>query len=315
MTKKTGKIKKLSIREVLEKEDKDFTPWLEENIDQLSDIIGIDIEGVKREKDVGDFSCDLVGTEVNSEDMVIIENQYNRTDHDHLGKIVTYASGVGAKYVVWIAEKIREEHKKALEWLNEISTEGVSFFGVEVGAIQIDNSIPAINFDLIIEPNTWGREVKQRTEQIDERHQKYIQFFTRLVAEYEKLKPEWGHLTPGRAAWMAFGAGKAGFRFCWSFRGNNRFDTELFIDTGDREQNKENYNKLKEFEEEINQQIPDLEWEELPDRKGSRIVVYYQMSENVKKISESDMDKLAIWAIEKMDLFKKVFTEYIKKID
>lgn len=105
MKKNLGKIKKVDLRGVFPGEATDFTPWLENNIDQLSEAIGIEIIDLKREGGVGNFSCDLIGTEANSEDKVIIENQFNQTNHDHLGKIITYASGVGAKYVVWIAEK------------------------------------------------------------------------------------------------------------------------------------------------------------------------------------------------------------------
>ncbi|MEK9185598.1 MAG: DUF4268 domain-containing protein, partial [Patescibacteria group bacterium] len=168
MKKNLGKIKQVDLRGVFQNEAADFTPWLENNIDELSEIIGIEMIDVKREEGIGKFSCDLIGTEANSEDKVIIENQLEQTNHDHLGKIITYASGVGAKYVVWIAKKIREEHQKALEWLND-NTSDISFFGVEISAITIDESKPALSFKLVIEPNTWSKEVKQATEQIDER--------------------------------------------------------------------------------------------------------------------------------------------------
>ena len=110
MKKNLGKIKQVDLREVFQNEATDFTPWLESNIDELSEVLGIEIGDVKREGGVGSFSSDLIGTESNSEDKIIIENQLEQTNHDHLGKIITYASGVGAKYVVWVAKKIREEH-------------------------------------------------------------------------------------------------------------------------------------------------------------------------------------------------------------
>lgn len=314
MKKNLGRIKQENVRDVFPGEATDFTPWLEANIEQLSDAIGVEIGDLKREESVGSFNCDLIGTEANSEDKVVIENQFKQTDHDHLGKTITYASGVGAKYVIWIAEKIREEHQKALEWLNE-NMNDVSFFGVEVYSISIDDSKPAVIFKTVIEPNTWGKEVKKATEQVDERHQKYQQFYTRLVSEYEKVKPEWGHLTPRPSSWIAFGAGKTGFKFAWAFRGENRLCMELYIDTKDKDEVKGYFAELSQFKDEINRKIPDLNWEELPDKRGSRIAKYKKMSDSIKNLSDTETNEVVLWAIEQMDAFKKVFPEYIQKLD
>lgn len=312
--KNLGKIKSVDLRVVFQNEATDFTPWLENNIEQLSETIGIEISDVKREGGVGNFSCDLIGIEANSENKVIIENQLEQTNHDHLGKIITYASGVSAKYVIWIAKKIREEHQKALEWLNENASE-VSFFGIEVSAITIDKSKPALSFRLVIEPNTWSKEVKQATEQLDERHQKYLQFFTRLVAEYEKIKPEWRHLTAQPVRWLSSGAGKAGFSFIWVFRGDNRFAVELYIYTKDKDDVKAYFAELKRYQKEINRKIPNLSWEELPEKRASRIAIYKKMPAPIRKLSSEQMNELISWAISQMDIFKKVFPHYINKLE
>lgn len=314
MNKNLGKIRKVDLREIFKDEARDFTPWLEKNIDQLSEVVGIEISDIKKEQEVGNFNGDLVGIEVNSEYKVIIENQLEPTNHDHLGKLVTYASGIGAKYVIWIAKKIREEHQQAIEWLNEIAENDISFFGVEITAISIDESKPAVNFKLIVEPNAWTREVKQKTEQIDERHRKYLQFFARLVSEYEKIKPEWSHLTARPYSWLAFGAGIAGFRFVWAFRGNNQFDVELYIDTGDKDETKSYFAELKRFQPEVDKQITNLKWEELSDKRASRIAAYYKMPNSVKNLNEKQIEELISWAIQQMNLFKKVFPQYIQRI-
>ena len=303
-----GRIRKLNLREVFPNEASDFTPWLEKNIEQLSEIIGIEISDINKEEGVGEFSADLVATEVNTGDKIIIENQIEQTDHDHLGKLITYASGVGAKYVVWVAKKIREEHQKALEWLNENTD--LSFFGVEVEVIAIGNSEPAANFKLIIEPNAWGREIKQTIEKVDDRHKKFFQFYSKLVSEYQEIKPDWNQLTPRPQSWLGFGAGKTGFNFNWSFRANNKFAVELYIDTKDKEEIKNYFNEIKKFSNEINKEIPELMWEELPDSRASRIALYHQMQTPVKNMGDKEMKVLAEWAIEKMDVFKKVFSKY-----
>lgn len=312
---KLGKKKRVGLKTVFKSEPGHFTPWLEEHIDELAESIHVDIIDVKRESGVGSFNCDLIGTEANSKDKIIIENQFDQTDHKHLGQIIAYASGVDAKYVVWIAETIRDEHQKALEWLNENVGE-ISFFGVEISLVTVDDSIPAPDFKLVVQPNAWSKEVKRATEQVDERHQKYRQFYTRLVAEYEKIKPEWSHLTPQPYSWLAFGAGKTGFSFMWAFRGNNRFDVELYIDTKDRDEVKSYFTELRQYEDEINIKIPGLEWEELPDSRGSRIAIYKQMPTSIKNLLSSDesTNELIHWAIEQMDAFRKHFPDYISKL-
>lgn len=314
MEKRLGKITKEDLRNIFPNEAGDFTPWLEKNIDRLSEAIGIEIGEVRREKEVGSFSCDLIATEMSSEDKIIIENQLEITNHDHLGKLLTYAAGIGAKYIVWIAKSVREEHLKALEWLNESMNE-ISFFGVEIVAIKIDDSAPALDFKVVVEPNSWSKEIRENSEQLDERHRKYLQFYTRLVAEYEKSNPEWGHLTARHSHWLAFGAGKSGFRFSWAFRSDNRFNVELYIDTKNKEEIKGYFAELKEYQSEINQSIPNLSWEELPDRRGSRIALYHKLPTSVKNLNNEQVDEIIKWAIEKMNIFKKVFTPYIKKLD
>lgn len=315
MNKNLGKIEKIDLQTIFVDEPKGFTPWLEKNVSQLSEIVGIEIGDLRREVGVGDFNADLIGTEENTDDKIVIENQFVATDHSHLGKLITYAAGIGAKYIIWIAENLREDHKQALEWLNENTQSDLSFFGVEVQAIKIGNSEPALDFRVVVEPNEWSREIKKTSNQIDERHQKYEQFFTRLVSEYEKIKPDWSHLTPKPYSWIGFGAGRAGFGFNWSFRGNNRFAVELYIDTKDKNEVKNYFGELFKFKNDIDSKIAGLSWEELPEKRASRIAVYYLIPESIKNLNNNQVNDLIGWGIEKMDLFKKTFSEYIKKLN
>lgn len=314
MAKQLGRIKHVELRDIFSNEATEFTPWLEKHIDELSEKIGIEIQDIHRETEVGDFNCDLIGSEVNSEDKVIIENQLDSTNHEHLGKLITYASGLGARYVVWVARKIREEHQKALEWLNE-NVNDISFFGVEISGINIDDSKPALEFNLVVEPNEWSNELKQNTRHIDERHQKYQQFFAMLILEYEKNNLGWAHLTARPAHWIAFGAGKTGFRFVWAFRSDSRFGVELYIDTKDKDEIKAYFAEISKYKEEIDAQIPDLSWEELPDRRGSRITVYFKMPATIKNLNDIQINEVIKWAIYQMRLFKKVFSPYILKLE
>lgn len=147
------------LREVWEHEEQDFTPWLLENIDQLASLIGIEIDDVTRETAVGDYTADLVRTEPTTSDPVVIENQFGSTDHDHLGKLLTYAAGIDAGFVVWIAEGFRDEHRSVLDWLNSRDSSGARFFGVRPRIVSVGIDDATFGFEFTVSLNrTTGSE-------------------------------------------------------------------------------------------------------------------------------------------------------------
>ena len=137
-----SELKKVSLNEIWKHEASDFTPWLAENIQELGDALGMDLEIVDREAPVGDFSLDLLAQVEGSSRTVVIENQFKQTNHDHLGKLLTYAGGNDASVVIWVSEKIRDEHRQALEWLNQRTDTETQFFAVVVEILQIDDFKP-----------------------------------------------------------------------------------------------------------------------------------------------------------------------------
>ena len=179
-----GKIRKLSARETFQHEAHAFTPWLADNLNLLSDAIGIPLTAVATEVAVGDFSLDIHAEDPDGRP-VIIENQFGRTDHDHLGKALVYGSGLDASVVVWIAEHFRDEHRAAVDWLNENSTEDLSFFAVALGAIAIDDSAPAPTFDVVCRPNDFQKQTR-----LDARdNRKWDR--DRFLAALRETNPDW----------------------------------------------------------------------------------------------------------------------------
>ena len=161
-----GQLKEIKdLREVWPHEALDFTPWLaeEKNLALLADAVGLEITVDETESKVGDFNVDIYATETGTERRIIIENQLEDTNHDHLGKLITYASGKGADIVIWIVKRAREEHRAAIEWLNNHTDENISFFLIEIKLYKIGNSDPAVKFEIIEKPNDWTKEVKKQS--------------------------------------------------------------------------------------------------------------------------------------------------------
>lgn len=157
-----GKLTEVDIRELWEHEQYDFSEWLsqEQNIEYLNEILGLSLTDIKKEVFVGAYRCDLVAKDEMSDTTIIIENQLECSDHNHLGKIITYASGLNAKVIVWIVKEAREEHRSAIEWLNNITDPDLNFFLIEIHAYKIGNSVPAPKFEIIEAPNGFRKNTK-----------------------------------------------------------------------------------------------------------------------------------------------------------
>lgn len=158
-----GRLTKVELRQAWANEARDFTPWLAqpENLALLGEAIGIELECESQEKPVGPFSADILCKDTANDTWVLIENQLERTDHTHLGQLLTYAAGLQAVTIVWIAERFTEEHRAALDWLNEHTSDGINFFGLEVELWRISDSPFAPKFNIVSQPNDWAKAVKQ----------------------------------------------------------------------------------------------------------------------------------------------------------
>ena len=205
-----GKMKKIKdLRSVWKNEPKNFSKWLseEENLNLLGNEIGVDITLDQLESRVGDFSIDILATEVDTNKKIIIENQLEDTNHDHLGKIITYASGKNAEIIIWIVKRAREEHRKAIEWLNDNIDAKISFFLVEIELWQIDNSPLAPHFNVIERPNDWAKNVKN-LESLSETKQlqyKFWQAFCDYAFKRDDMEREFSQRKTHPQHWYTLG--------------------------------------------------------------------------------------------------------------
>lgn len=252
----------------------------------------MDLELLQQEAPVGAFSLDLLARDLNrSQAMVIIENQLEPTDHDHLGKLLTYAAGHDASSVIWIAPEIREEHRQALDWLNQHTDEHLEFFAVVVEVLRIDNSRPAFTFKPVVFPNEWRKGVV--SEKSSPRAEKYRLFFQSLIDELRDHHRFTGARAGQPQNWYSFTSGHRGFQYALTFASGRRVRAELWIDTGQTSENKKLFDSLfankKIIEEEYG---GPLEWERLDDGQGSRIAVYRAGTIE----DEPQLDGIRAWA-------------------
>ncbi len=313
--KKLATIEKVEPREVWPDEAKDFTPWLRANIEILSGILGLDLEIDDSEANVGDFYVDLVGKDLGSGRSVVIENQLGQTDHDHLGKLLTYAAGRQASISIWISRQFRDEHRQALDWLNSISGEGQLFFGIEIRVIRIGDSLPAPDFAVVAKPNDWGKH--QRTAVgLSEKQEAYREFFDSLIQEIRQRLPGFTAATKGQPTnWYTFPAGRTGFAYTVSFAKDSKVRVELSITTGNQATNKRIFDALASAKEEIERAIGSaLSWERLDDRQACRIAIYRPGSIGE---GEEALREVRGWMVEQLAAFQKAFKSRIKqfKID
>lgn len=296
------------IRKVWANEASDFTPWLskDENIMILSDAIGIDITVNETESVVGDFNVDIFASETGTERKIIIENQLEDTDHDHLGKLITYASGKSADIIIWVVKHAREEHKAAIEWLNNHTDDKIGFFLCEIKLYRIGTSEPAVKFEVIERPNDWTKEVKKNEAASITQQQRYDYWVafqnyafqnTDFAKNFRRRKPSLDH-------WMNFSIGSSACYLTVSqIQKRNELDVEIYISD-----DKELFRSLLENRDEIEKAIGlTFDWRELRERKASRIVIEKQVSFDDRSQWKSQYD----WLIETMVNMKKVFKEYL----
>lgn len=307
MGERIGEIAEHELRSVWENEERDFTQWLTEHIELLGAELGLEIEDARAEESVGDFSADIVAQEMNMDETIVIENQYDKTDHDHLGKLLTYSAGKRAGFTMWLAEEFRPEHRSVLEWLNESGPDDARFFGIRPRVVSIEGGENlGFEFDIVVEPNDWERAVA--TESLTETKKRYREFFGNLAEAYADRRPSWNKLTPGTRGYMTFSAGTSGVSFGWVFHHGPEFSVELYITTGDKERNQELFERLQENGEALESSLgTDLVWEQLPEKKACRIKWPRNIPGKITELSPDQRSELIEWGVDRMDAFQDEF--------
>lgn len=306
-----GKLKKVPLREIWQKEAKDFTSWLFDNIEVLGEELEIDLTAMEKEKSVGSFSADIIA-EDGSGQTVLIENQLEKTDHDHLGKILTYVSNLDAKIAIWISGNPKPEHERAIEWLNE-SGSGTDFYLIKVEAYQIGNSEPAPKFTVVTGPSEKTEAVSEEKEEWAERHKKRFKFWKLLLEKSRSRTHLHSNISPNIWSWIGAGAGKRGLGYNYVIT-YKYGAAELYIDRGKdtKKENKKIFDELFSHKKEIEASFGDkLEWERLDNRRAARIRKIFRYA---GLDDEDKWNQLQNEMIDAMIRFEKSFAPYIKKL-
>jgi len=308
MKKDLSKIKKIDLRDIWNHEALDFTKWLaeEENLNLLSEAIGVDIKLIEVEADVGRYNVDILAEEEITGNKIIIENQLEYTNHDHLGKLITYASGHNAKTVIWIVKDSREEHINAIEWLNENTDDSLNFFLINIELWQIDDSKPAPRFEVIVRPNEWAKTFKTASGSNELSNNSLLQlnYWEKFNEFCKSNHPEVRMQKPHAKYYLDYSHKEKKFNITsLLYLNESRLGTQIYIPN-----DKDLFSYLLSFKEEIEKQIgSSLKWNEA--RKACTIM----LKRDVKNLTnELNNDSNFVIHIKDLKLFEKVFTPYVK---
>jgi hypothetical protein len=308
---KLGRLGTVDPRTVWKHEARDFTPWLRKNIELLSEKLGLELDLVEQESEVGEYAVDLYAKEMGTGKWVIIENQLTQTDHTHLGQLMAYAAGKDAGVVIWISPDFRDEHRHAIDWLNELSGEKTHFFAIELEVLQIDDSLPAANLKLVAQPLIG---IPPPPRDLTELQRAYLGFFTDLL---EQVKDEYPGLTRARKAypqnWYGFPIGRSGFSISVAFSQEDQFRVELYMDTGNKARNKAAYDALHQNREAIEDEIgEEVVWQRLDERQACRVFTGIE-----GRIDEgrSRLDEMLRWGVQMVGKYNSVFRPLVEQLE
>jgi hypothetical protein len=306
-----GSLEPVDLRTIWPDEARDFTPWLaqEENLRRLSDALNLELELDRVEVAVGPYSADIVATDASSNTKVVIENQLEKTNHDHLGKVLTYASGLEARILIWIAKKFTEEHRQTFDYLNECTSGRLRLYGVEVEVLRIGTSLPAPHFRLVSTPNDYVAAAHNATAGVSETKSLYLEFWTGF-RDFCRTEGETFSLqTPRPQHWYTVSIGRSGFSISLTTSTmHNRIGCELYLRGPTA---KQSFKRLKDGQVEIEKTLGPLDWQELPEKQDCRIVDYLR---DFDPSNRSGWEQAFCWLKRRTEEFMNVFAPLVRSL-
>lgn len=303
--KRLSRLTPVAIREVWKHEAHDFTLWLLENADVLGEALGMDLELTEAERRVGGFALDLIGTDLATNTVVIVENQLEQTDHSHLGQLLTYAGGTDPSTIVWCAPGFREEHRAALDWLNEHTDEDTRFFGVEIAAVRIDESRPAPLFRVVAKPNDWTKQLhtERAAVTMSPKSLAYQDFWSELLTRIRAEHPTWTRSTAASSqSWITLPYGTSNIWYGMAFTLNGP-RVELYFGGPDAESNLAEFERFVAHRDLLDEQLgTSVVYDPLPGKKACRI----HIDRLAGDVLSDDRDELQEWFVATMARFRPV---------
>lgn len=303
-----GKLEKVKdLRLVWKNEAQDFTKWLskEQNLELLGNELGIDIDLISMEAKTGSFSTDILAMESNTENKIVIENQLESTNHDHLGKIITYASGHDAKTIIWVVKEAREEHRRAVDWLNEHTDDEINIFLCRIELWKIDDSNLAPKFQIVSSPNNWTKTIKRSTDdKLSATKMLQLNYWTQMKERLEN-ETEFNPRKANPQHWYNLALGSSLAHISLNMNTQKKsIRIEVWISDS-----KELYDYLESQKEDIENELGySLDWERLDHRKAS----YIAISKKIDINKEENWEESINWHLEKAVEFYNVFSMRIK---
>jgi hypothetical protein len=309
--KELGRMEKISdLHEAWKSEDGDFTPWLakEENLALLGDTIGIDLELEAQEQDVGPFRADILCKDTTTNNWVLIENQIEKTDHTHLGQILTYGAGLDATTIVWIAKRFTEEHRATLDWLNEITSDKFNFFGLEIELWRIGNSLIAPKFNVVSKPNEWLHDVGE-IQKITPEGKLRLDYWTNFIdylhgrdSTIKTSKPHPWHYLP-------FSIGRSYVTLsAIVYTPKRKIAMQLYFSGPNAIRY---FGQIQQEKEAIEREIgTELFWDDT--RPNTRAIYLFKDNEDIK--NTEDWPEQYKWLYETLVAFYKVFAERVQNL-
>ena len=311
-----AKIERVDLRKVWPNEAQDFTPWLADNIAELGEALGMNLEFREKEAPVGGYSLDILATDLDQNRPVIIENQLETTNHTHLGQLLTYAAGHDANIIVWLTRDFRDEHRAALDWLNQRTGDDTQFFGVVVELLKIDGSRPAPQFRMVATPNEWGKSKKSSNPPISLNPSGKFRQSLRETCDAQGIK--YSGRPGGNWSWLLLERPSKNVRYAAIWHGGKP-GVEMIIERGGDEGriwNQKLFDALQHHKADIEAGLTEsekdesFEWEPVGDKVRSRVAIYrdgdvFQDTESWGEYQE--------WMIQKLHKFRQVITPRLKE--